>query len=152
MTIDTSSVEALRGEIVGFRFPTGSLSVEGYENWLACDSLASVQLPDDVLHPGWILIGGFRGMGTSLTELFTLVGAAEDAGVMLGETTIEQTKPLRVGHRYAVEGEILDVVRRTGSRLGLFDLVTFQVRVLDDDGALAASSTNTFVVPRRRTA
>lgn len=143
------SVEALRSEIVGFRFPSGSLSVEGYENWLACDSLASPQLPDEVLHPGWILIGGFRGMGISLTELFALVGASEDDGVMFGETTIEQTKPLRVGHSYVVEGEILDLVRRTGSRLGLFDLVNFQVRVLDGEGNLAASSTNTFVVPRR---
>lgn len=145
----TPSVEALRSEIVGFRFPSGSLSVEGYENWLACDSLASAQLPNDVLHPGWILIGGFRGMGISLAELFALVGASEDDGVMFGETTIEQTMRLRVGRSYPVEGEILDVVRRTGSRLGLFDLVTFQVRVLDDEGNLAASSTNTFVVPRR---
>ena len=142
-------VETLRAEIVGYRFPPGSLQVEAYENWLACDAFRSPHNSDDLLHPAWIVMGGFRAMGVSLAELNKLLRASEADGVMFGETTLEQIEQLRVGETYSVMGEIVDVVRRTGSRLGAFDLITFSLRLADHKGRVVAASSNTFVVPRR---
>lgn len=44
-------LEQFRDEVVGFQVPTGSLNVESYENWLACDAVLSEAMAPGVLHP-----------------------------------------------------------------------------------------------------
>jgi hypothetical protein len=144
-----TGLEQLRERLCGFRFPPGRLHVHGYESWLAADCFGQPLADGDELHPAWVLVGGLRDMGLPFAELFQLAEARVEDGIFYGETSIEQEHPLMVGVDYTVEGEILDLTRRNGARLGTFDLMTFQLRLVTDDGLLAASSSNTFVFGRR---
>jgi hypothetical protein len=67
---------------------------------------------------------------------------------MVGEQKFEFARPLEVGKEYRVEGGIVDVVRKEGKRAGVFDIATFELRVLDA-GEPVATSTTSFVFPRR---
>lgn len=68
---------------------------------------------------------------------------------MLGSTKLTYGEPLQVGVEYAVQGEVVDIVRKEG-RSGIFDILTFRERLLDPEGEEAASATNTFILPRRQ--
>lgn len=142
-------LDELRDRLVGWRFPGASVTVEDYERWLAADAMLSPELPIGMLHPAWIFIIGLRGMGMTLDEFMQLAGSSADSGVMFGETVIEQFEPLSIGEDYAVRGEIVDVLRREGKRIGTFDLVTFRLEIVDDTGRSFGAATNSFVFPRR---
>jgi hypothetical protein len=69
---------------------------------------------------------------------------------MVGEQRFEFTQPLEVDHEYEVQGGIIDVVRKEGRRAGVFDIATFELRVLEPgESAPLAISTTSFVFPRR---
>ena len=140
------TVEALEG-VVGTRFPGGRVTLESYEHWLACDAVEASALPRGGAHPMFGYYLALRGMGISLDDLFALVGATADSGVMFGEARLELIRPLSVGAEYEVSGEIESVERKEGRRAGVFDLVTFRLDVADDAGPVVVS-TNTFVFPR----
>jgi hypothetical protein len=139
----------LRDRLVGLRFPPGHLRVQGYESWLSADCFAEPLAPGDELHPAWVLVGGLRDMGVPFEELFELAEARVEHGIFYGEATITQEEPLRVGVDYDVEGVVLDLVRREGARLGTFDLLTFELRLVARGGSLAAVATSTFVFGRK---
>jgi len=68
---------------------------------------------------------------------------------MFGEAGIELRRPLRIGESYEVSGGITGVVRKEGRKAGVFDIVTFRLELVGEDGAVAAVSTNSFIFPRR---
>lgn len=138
----------LQRRVVGHRLPGGSFEIADYERWLGHDAMLAPPLPDGVLHPVWILLGGLRGMGMSTEQLIGMVEATPDDGVLFGETTLEQHAPLRAGLRYAVTGQVTDLTRRTGRRAGTMDLLTFELSLTGPDDALAAVSTQTFIIMR----
>jgi acyl dehydratase len=136
-------------DIVGHRFPGGSVRVEPYRNWLTCDAVHSPVPPDGIAHPMFCYYGALAGMGISLDELFALAGATAEDGVMFGEAEIELRRPLRVGERLVVRGGIVGAERKQGQRAGVFDIVTFRLELVDESGQVAGVSTNSFVFPRR---
>ncbi|WP_426245897.1 hypothetical protein [Nocardioides sp. LHG3406-4] len=133
--------------LVGRRLPDGVLRIHRYEDWLTRDAIGA-PTKGDRPHPAWALLGTFRGMGADLVELFGVMDAAEDDGVLFGEAGIEQTSHLEYERDYVVTSVIEDVRRRRGSKIPVFDLVDCVVTLLDD-GAPVVRCTNTFVVPRR---
>lgn len=141
-------VTELQRRVVGHRLPGGSFEIADYERWLGHDAMLAPPLPDGLLHPVWILLGALRGMGVDTEELVGLVEARPTDGVLFGETALEQHIPLRAGRSYAVTGEVTDLTRRTGRRAGTMDLLTFTLSITDPDGALAAVSTQTFIIMR----
>ena len=48
-----------------------------------------------------------------------------------------------------MSGGITGVVRKEGRKAGVFDIVTFRLELVGEDGTLAAVSTNSFIFPRR---
>lgn len=133
--------------LVGRRLPDGALRIERYEDWLTRDAIGaptSGQHP----HPAWALLGTFRGMGADLVELFDVMDAAQDDGVLFGEASVVQTAHLKFDRDYVVTSQIRDVRRRRGSKVPVFDLVDCLVSIEDADGQVVRC-TNTFVVPRR---
>lgn len=135
--------------LVGRRFPGGTYHIEPYEHWLRADAMLSPELPAGVAHPMYVYFAALGAMGMSLDELFAMVEATADSGVMFGEAGIEQRRPLAVGASYPVDGEIVDVRRKSGKRAGTFDIVGFRLTLRADDGDVVAVSTNSFVFPRR---
>lgn len=135
--------------LVGHRFPGGTYTLPQYLSWLWAD--AALAEPDpDVAHPSLGYFVAMQGMGLTIQEIFDLMGATADSGVMFGETRLEFGRTLVPGTTYAVEGEIADVERKSGKRAGTFDKMTFVVRVRDrDSGEHVVTNTNTWIFPRK---
>jgi hypothetical protein len=141
--------EASLGRLVGHRFPGGRFTIEPYEHWLMCDAVSAPPVRAGVANPMYVYYAALGGMGIGLDELFALVGATADDGVMFGEAAIDVVAPLQIGATYEVSGGITDVVRKSGKRAGVFDIVTFALDLANGDGATVATSSNSFVFPRR---
>ena len=135
--------------LVGVEFPVGEFTIEGYEHWLTTDAIDSPPLPAGVAHPMYAYYAALGGLGLTLDELFAMVGSSAADGPMFGEAGLEFREAMRVGETYRVEGGITGAARKTGKRAGVFDIVSFELRVVDSSGTVAAVSTNSFVFPRR---
>ena len=142
------SVEDLE-QLVGREFPAGEFTIEGYEHWLTADAVGSPVLPEGAAHPMYAYYTALAGMGVTLDEMFEMVGSSAAEGPMFGEAGLEFLAAMRVGETYRVEGGITGVARKEGRRAGVFDIVTFELRVVDAADRVAAISTNSFVFPRR---
>lgn len=143
-----ATFEARRERLLGYKFPGGEFRVQPHERWLSHDGMRSVDIPEPILHPSWILLGGLRGMGMSIDDLIRLADSEPDAGVVFGETELEQFEPLRADQRYLVSGEITDLRRRVSQRAGVIDLLDFRLDIKSEAGELVASHTETFAFPR----
>lgn len=139
--------EALREELVDADLAEGSYTIEPYKAWLMADCLEAPPM-GDVAHPMFVYYVGQGGMGITLEEFFALCHATSDDGVMLGSSELDLARPLRVGERFTVTGEVDDVVRKQG-RIGTFDIVTFHLDLVDAEGERAARLGLSFIYPRR---
>ncbi len=147
MVISLQDLERL----VGTEFPAGEFTIESHEHWLCADAVLSPDLPTGVAHPMYAYYAALGGMGISLDELFAMAGSSAAEGPMFGEAGLEFHETLLVGDTYRVEGGITAVSRKEGKRIGVFDIVSFELRLIDGAGRIAAVSTNSFVFPRRST-
>lgn len=138
--------------LVGTRFPGGTYTAEPHVNWLTCDCVLAPELDESgAAHPLLVYMAGQAGIGLSLAELFALCRATSEDGPMLGEWGMEVSRPIQVGTEYTVTGGITDVVRKTGKKTGVFDVVRFELELRSsvgsaDPDALVHSS---FIYPRR---
>ena len=145
MAIAVAELEAL----IGTSFPGGTYTIEPYRHWLMQDAVGGPPAREGDASAMEVYYGALAGMGITVTELFTLVGATADDGPMFGEAGIELERPLRIGETYAISGGITGVVRKEGRKAGVFDIVTFRLELTGEDGELAGVSTNSFIFPRR---
>jgi hypothetical protein len=145
VTIEVDELSAL----IGKPFPGGSYTIEPYRHWLMQDAVGGPATREGVASPMEAYYGALAGMGLSVDELFALVGATADDGPMFGEAGIEVRRPLEIGSTYRVSGGITGVVRKEGRKAGVFDIVSFQLELVAEDGEVAAVSTNSFIFPRR---
>lgn len=108
------------------------------------------QVPDgDEAHPLYAFIAAQRGIGVTVAELCALAEFRIEDGPLLGTLDFEFHQPLQLDVEYAVEGEILDVVRKRGRALGDFDVLTFRERLHGADGEAVAAVTSSFILPRK---
>jgi hypothetical protein len=134
--------------LIGHRFPGGTYQLPGYLAWLWTDAALATRHAD-VEHPSLGYFVAMQGAGITIQELFDLMEADADSGVMFGETELEFSGPIRSDVDYAVEGEITGVERKSGKRAGVFDRLTFVIRVLDSDSSTPlVTNTNTWIFPR----
>lgn len=139
-----AGLEALPGTTL----PEGTFTITAEEDDRVHDVVGGEPAGDGTAHPLWAYIATQRGIGVSVAELCRMADFDVADGPLLGNTEMEYEAPLRVGVEYRVAGEVLDIVRKSG-RSGTFDLMTFRERLLTADGTPVASSTSTFVLPRR---
>jgi hypothetical protein len=135
--------------LVGHRFPGGSYTLAEHVNWLWEDAI----LAEHAGAPADPSIGYYlamAGLGVSIGQVMALLDGSPDSGVMFGENELEFHTSLRAGATYDCEGEITGVERKEGKRAGVFDKLTFRVRV-SEQGASTPSvvCTNTWIFPRR---
>jgi hypothetical protein len=135
--------------LVGTSFPGGRYTIEPYRHWLMADAVGEAPASSGKAGPMQIYFGAMAGLGLTLDELFALVGSSAADGPMFGEAEIEQRRPLRIGETYDVRGGITGIVRKEGRRAGVFDILTFRLELVGDDGEVAGVATNSFVFPRR---
>lgn len=96
----------------------------------------------------WSLIAGYRGMDTTIDELIRLAEAPPDSQITLGELSTRHILPLRPEVDYTVECRLLDVVRKHGESSGIFDILTFEVWLLENGTELASAVRSSFIFPR----
>lgn len=143
-------IDELRAELVAYTFPEGEYTIADYEHWLGADAILSPALPDGEAHPIFGYYTALAGMGITLDELFAAAHSSAADGPMFGEAGLDFIKPLEVGATYRVRGGFTDAIRKESARLGVMDLVTFELEIVDGGGQVAVVSRNTFVFPRGR--
>jgi hypothetical protein len=101
------------------------------------------------LHPLHAYVAMQRGIGASIEDLCRAADFELEDGPMMGSIDLQIDEPLSPDTEYAVAGELVDLVRKQGRAIGVFDLLTYRERLVDASGRTVASVTNTFVLPRK---
>jgi acyl-coenzyme A thioesterase PaaI-like protein len=132
----------------GHRFPGGSYTLPPWLSWLWSDA-AKLEPDWNTAHPGLAYLVALRGAGVSIQDIFDLMGATVDSGVVFGEFQVDYHGVLRPGATYECEAEVTEVERKSGKRAGVFDKFTFQIRVREA-GAEEETCvcTNSWIFPR----
>lgn len=135
--------------LTGHRFPGGTYTLPEYVCWLWADA-AGLTPDHEVAHPGLAYLVALRGSGVSIQDIFDLMDATADSGVVFGEYQAEFRGVLRPGATYECDAEVVEVVRKSGRRAGVFDKFSFRVDVREagaQDPVVVC--TNAWVFPRR---
>jgi hypothetical protein len=138
------------GSLVGHRFPGGRYTIAHWENWLLTDCTGADQLGDGLVHPIALFHVPILGAGTSIGEIFALLGVAGAGSVKLLGYDWEYFTPLREEVEYRCEGGIVEVERVTTDDGAVADEIAFSIELYDDADELAARITNRWKCHRGR--
>ncbi len=134
--------------LIGHRFPGASYTLPEWLCWLWSDT---AELPPETgaAHPALAYFVAMQGTGVSIQDIFDLMDATAESGVMFGECELTWHRPLRPEATYQCEAEIVAVERKQGRRAGVFDKMSFRI-IMREEGAAepAAECVNTWVFPR----
>ncbi len=139
---------SLFDDLPGTPLPPGSITIPAAESADLAQVLGSAAPDGGRLHPLYGYIAAQRGIGISIPDLCRLAEFDIDDGPMLGSLSIELRGDLHADTEYAVDGEVLSIVRKHG-RTGTFDLMTFQERLTSPGGEVVTVAEVSFVLPRR---
>ncbi|GIU93361.1 MAG: hypothetical protein KatS3mg011_2267 [Acidimicrobiia bacterium] len=134
--------------LVGWRFPGGRTRIPRWESFLLNDVVCGPELPEGMVHPAACFHAPLAGIGMGYAEIFALCRAESDDAIRAGEYTFQIRRPLREEVEYWVEGEIVAVERKRGARIGLFDKVVFELRMLEPGGEVAVVAVNSWLFLR----
>jgi hypothetical protein len=135
-------------EIVGHRFPGGTYTIESWENVLLSDVTGVVPLPGGIAHPAFLFHAPLVGVGVRVQDIFELCHAESEEAVRAGEYRWVLKQPLWVGATYRMSGGFTGVERKQGRRGGLMDIVSFEIELRDETGALAATTIASWIFLR----
>jgi hypothetical protein len=127
--------------------PAGSFTITASDQAQLAEALGTDTWPD--AHPIWAYIAPQRGIGIGVADLCALADFDVDDGPMLGSVELAFSAPLELDVAYTVTGEVVGIERKHGRKAGTFDVLTFRERLVAPDGSEVASTTNTFILPRR---
>jgi hypothetical protein len=133
--------------LVGHRFAGGNYCIQHWENWLLTDCTGRDQLPDALVHPIVLFHVPILGVGTSITELFSLAQAAGPGSVGLEGYDWEYFVPLREDIDYRMEGGIVSAERIVTDEGGVTDRLAFAIELYDAD-VIVARVTNRWIFRR----
>lgn len=131
----------------GTTLPAGSFTITPGEQERLAGALGGTSFAG--AHLVWAYIATQRGIGISVADLCALADFDVADGPMLGSVELTYSRPIELGVEYQVTGEVVGIERKHGRKAGTFDVMTFRERLLAPDGAEVASTTNTFILPRR---
>jgi hypothetical protein len=134
--------------LVGHRFPGGRYTLHSYLCWLWADAVETE--PDAaVAHPSLGYFLAMKGLGVSIQEVFRMLDADDDSGVLMGEVELEFDAPLVPGASYDCQARIAGVDRKRGARTGPFDRLLLDFRVSQaDSGEPVLGCTAAWIFPR----
>lgn len=134
--------------LIGHRFPGATLTTASHLTWLWADAALAHQDPE-LVHPSYMLLIGLKGTGISTREILGLLDFMPEGGALAGGYVLEFHSPLRQDTEYRIDGEITDIVRKRGKRMGPFDRFTYVISVREAGGdQLVATNTTTWMIPR----
>lgn len=123
-------------------------TISSEENRRVC-RLAGIEPDSDgSAHPIFFYIATQVGMGMTVAGLCTVCEFDVNKGPMMAANRVEFSSPLRVEVPYRIRGEILSLTRKASRKLGVMDLLEFQLRLHTVDDQVVLRTTNTWVLPR----
>jgi hypothetical protein len=75
-----------------------------------------------------------------------------DVGPMMAGSKVNFNIPLRTEQPYNVGGEILSITRKRSRKLGVMDIMVYELNLSLPCGTAVLSTTNSWVLPRRELA
>lgn len=123
--------------------------IDPEENAALCRALGTEPDPKGRAHHIYYFIATQVGMGSSVSGICEICHFDVDDGPMIGASKVEFQAPLWTAQPYVVRGEIRNLVRKPSRKLGVIDVLDYQLRLLHPDGALVLTSTNSWILPRK---
>ena len=119
------------------------------ENRALCESIGVVPASDGSAHPIFFYIATQVGMGKTVAGLCEACEFNVDDGPMIGASRVTFFAPLMVNQAYRVEGEILSLTRKQSRKMGVMDVLEYELRLRIAGQPTAVSNVNTWMLPRR---
>lgn len=138
MGISTPPAEESMAALVGHRFPGGTYRIEHWENFLLSEATGVEPLPDHMAHPAHLFHVAINGAGTSITEIFDLVGSGTGSPVSIDYYDWQLHQPLREDVTYVLGGGITDFERSVREGSPTRDSFTYEIEIDDASGARVA--------------
>ncbi len=128
-------------------------TITAEENRALCKSLGLEAASDGSAHPIYYYVATQVAMGTTVAGLCEICEFDVEVGPMMAGSSVDFSSPIMTDHAYLVEGEILSILRKKSRKLGVMDLMEYQLRLVDPDTRdTVLSTTNSWVLPRRELA
>lgn len=126
--------------------------ITGEENQALCESIGATPATDGSAHPIYFFIATQVGMGKTVAGLCAACEFDVADGPMMASSKVTFQRPLLTGQPYHVTGEILGLTRKPSRKLGVMDMLEYQLRLALPDGTPVLTTTNMWVLPRRNLA
>ena len=122
------------------------------ENRSLCRSVDVEPRPDGTAHPIYYYIATQVAMGKTVAGLCAACDFDVEDGPMMGTSKVSFFHPIKTEEPYTVTGEILSLVRKNSRKLGVMDLLEYQLHLNAPDGTRVLTTTNSWVLPRKEVA
>ncbi|HVW67971.1 MAG TPA: hypothetical protein VHB68_03305 [Steroidobacteraceae bacterium] len=123
-------------------------TISAADNARVCKLVGVEPDADGNAHPIFFYIATQVGMGMSVAGLCAACEFDVEKGPLLASSKTEFPGPLRIGVPYDVRGEILSLTRKPSRKLGVIDLLEYQLRLHEAGGEVVLKTTHVWVLPR----
>ncbi|HEY3850852.1 MAG TPA: hypothetical protein VGL87_07785 [Steroidobacteraceae bacterium] len=127
-------------------------TISAEENRALCESTGVAPAADGTAHPIYFYIATQVGMGMTVAGLCATCDFDVEEGPMMASSKVTFSRPLLTGQAYRVTGRIVSLVRKPSRKLGIMDLLEYVLELSLPDGTSVLSTTNVWVLPRRKLA
>lgn len=136
------------------------LSLDGHRQYIItaeqnadlCRSTEAKPATDGSAHPIYYYIATQVAMGMTVAGLCAACEFDVNDGPMMGSSEVQFAGVLMTEVPYRVSGEILGLERKRSRKLGIMDVLTYRLRLLDPDGECVLTTENVWILPRRNLA
>lgn len=133
---------------------TGSkpYTISAEENRALYQTLGLAPPGDGRAHPIYFFVATQVGMGMTVAGLCAACDFDVADGPMMGTSKVVFSRPLMTEQPYNVTGEIVGLTRKPSRKLGVMDVLEYELRLQLPGGTPVLATTNTWVLPRRHLA
>ena len=131
---------------------TESYMISSEENRALCASINAQPSNDGSAHPSYYYTATQVAMGQTVAGLCEICDFDVEVGPMMASSQVEFNAPIMCNQPYKVEGEISSIVRKKSRKLGVMDIISYQLRLLTPENQLVLTTNNAWVLPRRELA
>lgn len=129
-----------------------TLSISAAENAALCRSTGVEPEADGSAHPIYYFIATQVGMGKTVAGLCEACEFDVKDGPMMGTSSATFQGPILTGQPYGVTGRILSLTRKRSRKLGVMDVLEYELQLVPPDGEPVLTTVNSWVLPRRHLA
>jgi hypothetical protein len=129
-----------------------SYVISADENRALCESTGVAPAADGSAHPIYFYVATQVGMGMTVAGLCAACEFDVEDGPMMASSKVAFSRPLITGQPYRITGRIVSLVRKPSRKLGVMDMLEYVLELSLPDGTPVLSTTNVWVLPRRKLA